>query len=101
MFVTDRGELAKSKGDLIKFKCKFCQTESDVHVDDVKAKPSKLISLIAALALGLGVFLAIEGLDIGGQRWIIISTVPVTIFILLFKGDQNRVARFNRYKLRR
>lgn len=45
--VNDRVELARAIGDEFKLKCEECLKENKYHVNDVKAKESKLIAVFA------------------------------------------------------
>lgn len=104
----DRIRLAMDKGKKIELKCKNCNHVYKYHLNDLTAKESKI-----ALAIGLLIFLVGTPLTV---YWLwkylfkvslIYSTitiaslivVPLTIFILIEKGQREKVSRFNSFKI--
>jgi len=104
--VNDRAELARERGDKFKLKCEECSKEDKYHVNDVKAKESKLIALIA-----FGVFIFGTGtigyllrdylfklntpynvLAIGG-----ILLIPSVVYMIMTKQERDNARRFNQY----
>jgi hypothetical protein len=104
-----RVDLARQKGEQVELDCGACRTRSLYHVDDVKAKASKLAQVTALLIFLVGTPLTLLFLwhPLLSLSWsyamVIIGgliLVPVTVYALMIRDDNNRVSTFNRYELR-
>ena len=104
----DRIRLAMDKGKKIELKCKNCNHVYKYNLNDLTAKESKI-----ALAIGLLIFLVGTPLTVYWlwkylfKMSLVYSTitiasligVPLTIFILIEKGQREKVSRFNNFKI--
>jgi hypothetical protein len=104
-----RVDLARQKGEQVELACGTCQGRSRYHVDDFKAKASKVAQVSALLVFLVGtpltlVFLWHPLLSLSWSYAMVIIggliMVPVTVYSLMIKDDNNRVSTFNRYKMK-
>ena len=104
--VNDRAELARERGNEFNLKCDECSKENKYHVNDVKAKESKLLALIVfgIFVFGTGIIGYLlrdylfmpnnpyNALAIGG-----LLLVPSAGYVILTKQERDNARRFNRY----
>ncbi|MEO0337979.1 MAG: hypothetical protein AAF242_02080 [Bacteroidota bacterium] len=104
----DRSYLERSLGSQIRVQCSHCLMSQTYRPNDFWAKENKLVALIAMLVClaGTGVILYFlrpyllqplnpySVLSIGG-----ILFIPATVYILLVKGERDKVSQFNKYFL--
>lgn len=104
--VNDRAELSREIGDEFKLKCKECLKESKYHVNDVKAKESKLIAVIAFVIFifgtGIIVYLLIDYIFMPNNAYDVLAIggvilIPSFIYMILMKQDRDNARRFNQY----
>ena len=104
--VNDRAELARELGDEFYLKCKECSKESKYHVNDVKAKESKLIAAIAfgIFILGTGIvgyvlrdYLLIPNNPYNALAIGELLLIPSVIYLIITKQERDNARRFNRY----
>lgn len=102
-----RPELAK-ESEFIELCCKSCSKRSNYHVNTIRAEKNKLLLIIAFAILLLGMIsiaylfltyvlkssVLFMVLDVGG-----FFLVPISIYSLIHKEEENRVLDFNRYKI--
>ena len=104
--VNDRAELSREIGNEFNLRCEECLREKKYHVNDVKAKESKLIALVA-----LGIFVFGTGF-IGYllrdyffrsnnpyyvRAVIGVLIVPFWVYMIFTKQERDNASRFNRY----
>ncbi|MEP2935362.1 MAG: hypothetical protein ABJM06_06565 [Gilvibacter sp.] len=90
----NRGDLQMQKGNEFKFNCHHCGKIANTHVNDVKAKPNKIIIVAATLVAVIGgVFLLLFIGYLGGFAFLI----PMAAW----KQQELSVSAFNRYKIKR
>lgn len=104
-YATDRIDLAKDMGETFPIQCLGCLTTEKYHINDVRAKGTKIIKLIAfaitvlgTLAVGyfLGSYLLrLEKPNVGLY---FIFTFPSFLGFYLLKYDRDNVRRFNEYR---
>lgn len=100
-----RGDLAKAKGNEFKMRCKKCEDKVDMHVNELKAQPSKSAQILAASILIIGTpltFWLLWDVMSSSAFWLICGgmiLLPVVIFAILHKQERQRVSSFNRYKV--
>lgn len=104
--VNDRAELARAKGNEFELKCKDCSREYRYHVNDVKAKESKLIALIAFMVFifGTGIigYLLSDYLFMPNNAYHFLAMgglllVPSIIYMGITKQERDNARRFNSY----
>lgn len=110
IFTTDRVELSKTHGEHIEMRCKECGAIDNYHVDELKAQNSRQLKLIALLIMIAGTALIIFLLrdylfHYDGSLYLfaviaVIIAIPSFMFRILTKSEQQKLKRFNRYKLR-
>ena len=105
--VNDRAELSREIGNEFNLRCEECAREKKYHVNDVKAKESKWIDLIA---LGIFVFgTVIIGYLLRGYFFMsnnpyYVRAVggslifPSLVYMILKKIERDNANRFNRYR---
>lgn len=107
--VHTRVEFAMQDGEIKILNCKNCGTNTEHHVDELYAKPSKIAQLIAGLIFVIGTPLMFFGIDpifTGSQNHYVIyivggfMLVPIFAYAVINKQDQTRVSDFNRRKLK-
>jgi len=97
-----RGEHAMRKGEYIDIRCRSCNTDNTIHIDDFKARESKkmkmfaLISLLVTLVIAVLVFLWLINNKAVVIIWYGMLGVPFLIYGSLIAYDKNRVSTFNR-----
>ncbi|MBR9860224.1 hypothetical protein GYB22_05660 [bacterium] len=104
-----RVEFVMKYGETKNIKCKQCNTETEVHVDELEAKPSRFALIVALIVLFIGTPLFFFGINTlysssGARTYIIIGgflIVPFMIYNSIRKQDEARVKMFNsmKYKL--
>lgn len=104
-WTSDRVGFKKSNGDYISLTCKNCNQNTKYHIDDVKAKESKLAYIIALLIFLAGtpiLFLFLwDYMFMTNNIYTILGLViplivPSLIFGIITKNDRQRVRLFNR-----
>lgn len=109
-FEQTRLDLARNKGNLIKIICKNCGNDNQIHVNDLKARESKIALIIALIIFLIGTptafFLTSEAIARTTNHYYIyyiggVLLVPSIIYILVEKQERLRVNAFNRLKLSR
>jgi len=104
-----RVEFAMKDGDYKNLKCLECGNVSEIQVDQLFAKPSKIAQIGAGLIFLVGTplaFLIASSVFTGTTNHYVIYIVggfllvPVYIYIIINKQDQTRVSDFNRRKLK-
>lgn len=107
--VNTRVEFVMQKGDIVKLKCKNCDITSEFHVDELYAKPSKATQIIAGLIFLIGTpltFFLINPIFKSSRSHYVIYIVggflliPILVYAILNKQEQNRVNSFNRLKFK-
>lgn len=106
-FVSDRGELIRSKGETVEIDCKHCGSSHFTKIDDIYAKKSFLAIIISAIILvgGLAsILIGVFNLMINYNILIFSSgiiAIPFAVYSIIDKQDKNRVNRFNSFKVRK
>lgn len=99
-----RVEFAMQDGETKNLNCKNCGTNTEFHVDQLYANPSKRAQLIAGLTflLGIPLILILINVIYYNSEYYIIGGffIPFVVFIILNRQDQTRVSDFNRRKLK-
>lgn len=104
-----RVEFAMQDGESKTLNCNNCGTNSKFHVDDLKAKHSKLAQLSGGLILLIGtpiVFFILNPIFTGSRSHYSIYAVggflliPILTYAAVNKQDQIRVSSFNNRKLK-
>ena len=104
--VNDRAELARELGNEFKLKCEECQKEDNYHVNDVKAKESKLIALIAfgIFIFGTGIigYLLRDYLFMPNNPYNVLAIgglllIPSAVYMIMTKQERDNARRFNQY----
>ncbi len=94
-------EFTMAEGETKTLNCANCGTNTEFHVDELYAKPSKMPFLIVGLIFLAGIILLLYQLYFPRNRYIIILFgVPIGIYLTLKKQDQTRVSNFNKRKLK-
>lgn len=88
-----RPELERDKGETFEVRCKKCRTRNQVHVDQVKAKPGKIV---IALGVVLGIFVAV----IFWRFYWAIGTLSGIIPIIIWRQEMAAAYAFNSYRRR-
>ena len=96
-----RGDHAMRKAEFVEVRCRTCNFENKIHIDDFVARNSKSIKKLAVASLVIG--LSLSALIILGLMYYksVIAIyygmfgLPVFIYGALIKYDQNRVSNFN------
>jgi len=91
---TTRPDLIKDKGEEIKVNCSSCGNNEKHHVNDFKAIPNHIYTIVAAI---ISLVLSIALLFVVG----IVGTVSIIIPILVWKQQASAVSAFNNYRTRR
>ena len=89
-----RAELEREKGNEFNVNCQNCGSLEKKHVNDVKAKPNKIIILIG---ISIGIFVTIALWTYYGA----ISTISGIIPVLFWKEQMKSSKIFNSYRLGR
>ena len=89
-----RSDLEKDKGEILKLNCPNCGTNQERHVNDVKAKASKLL-VIGAIVISV-VVTAVVWTFLGA-----IGSISGTIPVLAWVQERNAVKAFNSYKVKK
>ena len=104
-----RVEFAMQNGEQIVLDCKKCGIKTEFMVDELYAKESKIAHISAGLIFLIGtplVFFFVNPIYTGSHSHYVIYVfggfllVPVIVFGLIKKQDQERVNSFNRSKLK-
>ena len=104
-----RVDMAMNHGETKTLRCKNCGTHNEFHVDELTAKESKMARIIAGLILIIGTPLLFFIIPLILTRssshytYFIVGgflLVPVVVYQLIRKQDQERVSAFNRHKLK-
>lgn len=104
--VNDRIELAREIGIEFKIECEECLKEEKYHVNDVKARGSKLIALIAfgIFIFGTGIigYILRDYLFMTNNPYNVLSIggllmVPYVVYMILTKQERDSARRFNGY----
>ena len=93
-------------GNEFKLKCEECQKEDNYHVNDVKAKESKLIALIAfgIFIFGTGIigYLLRDYLFMPNNPYNVLAIgglllIPSAVYMIMTKQERDNARRFNQY----
>ena len=111
--VSDRVELSLEKGDNIELSCKICSTKNHYHLNNVKAKKNRLISIIGFLIFIIGTILIYHFIGefyfehkeqfesknnySSFGRILGAFAIPFVIFQLIENIQMRKVKRFNSY----
>ncbi len=107
-FVNDRAELAKEKGDSIELICENCKSKNSYHVNKIRAKESKVVSIVAFCVFlsgtGLIAFLLKDYLFLPNNPYNVLAfggvlLIPSMVFMVLNKHEGGNVKRFNQYQI--
>lgn len=105
--VSDRAELEREKGNKFKLMCNECLKEDCYHVNEVKAKESKMIALIAfgIFVFGTGIigYLLRDYLFMPNNPYNVLAIgglllLPSTVYIIITKQERESIRRFNQYR---
>lgn len=102
----DRGEIKKLYGDTYSILCPRCEQSNQVAGNRVHAKESKFSGLIFLILLASSFLIGYFLYDYIGtksiQAWLIvpsISSIPVIVYFIYKKIDNNKIRQFNYYRL--
>ena len=104
--VNDRAELARERGDKFSLKCAECSKENKYNVNEVKAKESKLIAMIAfgILVFGTGIigYLLKDYLFMPNNPYNVLAIggmllIPSAVYMIMTKQERDNARRFNQY----
>lgn len=96
-----RVEFAMQDGETKKMNCKNCGTNTEFHVDELYAQPSKMPYLIVGLTILTIVTITLYYIFFSDSKYVIlVFGLPLAIYLILTKQDQTRVSDFNRRKLK-
>ncbi len=104
-----RVEFAMQDGETIKLNCANCGANTEIHVDKLVAKPSKIAQIIALSLFVIGtplLFFLINPIFSGSRNHYVIyiiggfMLIPVLAYAIINRQDQTRVSDFNRRKLK-
>lgn len=90
---TDRVELEKDKGETFRVDCDHCHESRTIHVNDISAKPSLIVTGIG-VAAGVGATVALW--QLGFIAWIS-GGLPV----IIYAAQRKAADTFNGYKINR
>jgi hypothetical protein len=102
-----RGDHAMRNREFIELQCVTCNTQSKLHIDDFKTRPSKnlrktaLLILVGGLLVSTLIFLwlwIVKGVILVAT---LMFSVPVLGYALLIRYDDKRVSTFNRIFVKR
>ena len=105
--VNDRAELSREIGNEFNLRCEECLREKKYHVNDVKAKESKLIALIAlaifVFGTGIIVYLLRDYFFMSNNPYYVRAIggsliFPFLVYMIFTKQERGNVNRFNRYR---
>ena len=97
-----RGEHAMRKGDFIEKRCRTCNTDNKIHIDDFRASESKEMKIFAvsafiiSLTVSILVFIWLLYQENIAFIWYGMFGIPFFIYGSLLVYDRNRVSTFNR-----
>jgi len=102
-----RVDFAMNEGKIKRYKCLNCNNLNEIHVNELKAKESKIAQIIAAIILLLGTPILMISLTnyvntLLNLYYILIGgflLLPVVVYGIILKQERNRVNHFNRHKL--
>lgn len=109
LWVSDRVELAKKKGETIEIECK-CGHSGSYHVDDITAGNNRFISILSSVIFLIGtpmvVYLIWKTIGRINHPYAITallggSLIPFLIYLALTKSQRDKQKTFNRYRTRR
>lgn len=89
-YASTKPELAMEKGEHFSVNCKFCGISMRKKINEVRAKPNKLI-LVVGLILSVMVTIALWNVSLVG-------TISFGIPILIWQQQAKSVHAFNAYK---
>ncbi|GAA4275980.1 hypothetical protein [Aquimarina mytili] len=104
-YASDRVELAKEKGDLIKVKCNNCSKTHDYSANDVIAEGS-ILNLILLVGMIIGTIIIanflIQYIDKGGIYSMFLLPVGISIPGIIYYSwlleEKKRIKIFNRFR---
>lgn len=104
LWISDRVELKKDKGDSIELFCKSCNNKERYNIDNLKAQESKVALIIGLLIFLLGtptiLILLWDYIWLSGVYGVIgilsIVLIPSIIYGIINKNETNRIRAFNR-----
>jgi len=103
---SDRAELVREKGGEFMLQCNGCSNENRYHTNDVMARESKSIAVIALVIFFFGTgaiaYLLRNHLFMLHNPYNILAIggvllIPSIVFMLLTKQERDNTRRFNRY----
>lgn len=103
-WASTRVDLKMKYGDKIEIKCKACNKTKKYHVNDLRARESKIAALIGLMVMIIGTPIILillwdyiwqSGLY-GAFGLISIIGIPGSVYMIINKNDQIRVSSFNR-----
>lgn len=109
MWVSDRVELSKKKGENIDIKCK-CGHSDSYHVDDITADNNRAISILSSVIflIGTPIIVYVIWKTIGGVNYPYAvagllggGVIPFIIYLTITKSQRDKQSTFNRYRTRR
>ena len=104
-----RVEFAMNEGEKKILDCKSCGAKSEIHVDQLYAKESKLAKIISGLIFLVGtpliILLTFPVLSRSRNHYVILIVgglllLPVIAYSIIKRQEQTRVSAFNRSKLK-
>ena len=100
-YASTRVEFAMQDGETKKMNCGNCGANTEFHVDELYAKPSKKPYLIVMLVILTIIIITLYFLFFSDSNYVIIAFgLPFVVYFILTKQDQTRVSDFNRRKLK-
>ena len=106
--VNDRAELAREIGETFQLTCEGCSTKNQYHINDIKAKENKIISVIAFGIFFFGTafigYLLKNYLFMPNNPYNVLAIgglllIPSAVYGILTKQERDNARRFNRYWL--
>ena len=103
MWISDRVELKRTKGESIDMYCKKCNKKGKYDIDNLKAQESKVALIIGLLIFLIGTpvlliilwdYIWLSGIY-GVVSLLSIVLVPSLIYGIINKNEMNRVRTFN------
>ena len=108
-FYHTRTDVAMREGEIQDLKCTACNKTNPIPVDDFVAKKSNLALIVAgsigffgSIAVFWVFFYLVEGFSTRTSLYFVggYMLVPVVVYQMILKQDQDRVNSFNRHKFK-